>query len=177
LPYTLGLTPFLSHVTLTEASTSIYRYSECWYFHTGIWSTSNPNWWGINWIYFISFIIIFQIFITIFLFYSFYIDMLLFRCFYDWKKNLDFFSLMLSMYWCCHLAKEELKSNRIHRRIFELLSKAATSRPRHAGLNQRRLHFVFFRKPDSFQESKDNAGHVSGMRFEKTVLKGNFHFL
>ncbi|GAU23850.1 hypothetical protein TSUD_380120 [Trifolium subterraneum] len=68
--------------------------------------------------------------------------------------------------------EEELKSNRIHRRIFELLSKAATSRPRHAGLNQRRLHFVFFRKPDCFQESKDNTGHVSGVRFEKTVLKG-----
>jgi len=74
------------------------------------------------------------------------------------------------------LAKEELKSNRIHRRIFELLSKAATSRPIHAGLNQRQLRFVFFRKPDSFQESKDTTGHVSGVRFEKTVLKGNLRF-
>ncbi|KAL5052634.1 hypothetical protein RYX36_033316 [Vicia faba] len=68
--------------------------------------------------------------------------------------------------------EEELKSNRIHRRIFELLSKAATSRPRHADLNQRQLCFVFFRKPDSFQESKNSTGHVSGVRFEKTVLKG-----
>jgi len=92
------------------------------------------------------------------------------------KGKLDFFTLMLSMYWCCHLAKEELKSNRIHRRIFELLSKAATSRPVHAGLNQRQLRFVFFRKPDSFQESKDSTGHVSGVRFEKTVLKGNLRF-
>ncbi|XP_004503452.1 NADPH:adrenodoxin oxidoreductase, mitochondrial [Cicer arietinum] len=66
--------------------------------------------------------------------------------------------------------EEELKNNRIHRRIFELLSKAATSRPRHAG--QRQLRFVFFRKPDSFLESKDSTGHVSGVRIEKTVLKG-----
>ncbi|TKY60872.1 NADPH:adrenodoxin oxidoreductase [Spatholobus suberectus] len=68
--------------------------------------------------------------------------------------------------------EEELKSNRIQRRVYELLSKAATSKPKHAGLNQRELHFVFFRKPDSFQESKDRASHVSGVHFEKTVLKG-----
>ncbi|KAG4966601.1 hypothetical protein JHK85_041576 [Glycine max] len=67
---------------------------------------------------------------------------------------------------------EELKSNRIQRRVHELLSKAATSKPKHACLNQRELHFVFFRKPNSFQESKDRAGHVSGMHFEKTVLQG-----
>lgn len=53
-----------------------------------------------------------------------------------------------------------------------MLSKAATSRPVHAGLNQRQLRFVFFRKPDSFQESKDSTGHDSGVRFKKTVLKG-----
>lgn len=76
----------------------------------------------------------------------------------------------------CHLAKEELKSSRIQRRVYELLSKAATSRPKQAGLNQRELHFVFFRKPDSFQESEERAGHVSGVHFEKTVLKGNFRF-
>lgn len=81
---------------------------------------------------------------------------------------------MLSMYVCCHLAKEELKSSRIHRRVFELLSKAATSRPKYAGLNQRELRFVFFRKPDSFQESLDRTGHVSAVNFEKTALKGNF---
>ncbi|XP_028233835.1 NADPH:adrenodoxin oxidoreductase, mitochondrial-like isoform X1 [Glycine soja] len=68
--------------------------------------------------------------------------------------------------------EEELKSNRIQRRVHELLSKAATSKPKHACLNQRELHFVFFRKPNSFQESKDRAGHVSGMHFEKTVLQG-----
>lgn len=68
--------------------------------------------------------------------------------------------------------EEELKSNRIKRRVHELLSKAATSKPKHASLNQRELHFVFFRKPDSFQESEDRASHVSGVHFEKTVLKG-----
>ncbi|XP_057421030.1 NADPH:adrenodoxin oxidoreductase, mitochondrial [Lotus japonicus] len=68
--------------------------------------------------------------------------------------------------------EEELKSSRIQRRVYELLSKAATSRPKQAGLNQRELHFVFFRKPDSFQESEERAGHVSGVHFEKTVLKG-----
>ncbi|KAJ1437973.1 Ferredoxin-NADP+ reductase, adrenodoxin-type [Sesbania bispinosa] len=68
--------------------------------------------------------------------------------------------------------EEELKSNRIQRRVYELLSKAATSRPKQAGLNQRELHFIFFRKPDCFQESKDKTGHVSGVHFEKTVLKG-----
>ncbi|RYR67941.1 hypothetical protein Ahy_A03g014414 isoform B [Arachis hypogaea] len=68
--------------------------------------------------------------------------------------------------------EEELKSNRIKRRVHELLSKAA-AKPRTAGLNQRELHFVFFRKPDSFQESEDRTGHVSGVHFEKTVLKGD----
>lgn len=88
-------------------------------------------------------------------------------------KNLDV-SIQESDLHLTPTDEEELKSNRIHRRIFELLSKAATSRPIHAGLNQRQLRFVFFRKPDSFQESKDSTGHVSGVRFEKTVLKGWF---
>lgn len=96
--------------------------------------------------------------------------------FYNLKKLWFLFTNVIydSMCWCCHLAKEELKSNRIQRRVHELLSKAATSKPKHACLNQRELHFVFFRKPNSFQESKDRAGHVSGMHFEKTVLQGNF---
>ncbi|XP_019446346.1 PREDICTED: NADPH:adrenodoxin oxidoreductase, mitochondrial isoform X2 [Lupinus angustifolius] len=69
--------------------------------------------------------------------------------------------------------EEGLKCNRIQRRVYELLSKAATSRPKNdAGLSKRQLHFVFFRKPDSFIESKDRSGHASGVNFEKTVLKG-----
>ncbi|WVZ25512.1 hypothetical protein V8G54_004056 [Vigna mungo] len=65
--------------------------------------------------------------------------------------------------------EEELKSNRIQRRVHELLSKAARSKPKHVGLNQRELRFVFFRKPNDFQESKERAGHVSGVHFEKTL--------
>lgn len=75
----------------------------------------------------------------------------------------------------CHLAKEEMKNSRIHRRIHELLSKAAaTSGNSHPSPGQRELHFVFFRKPDRFLDSDDRRGHVSGVHFEKTILKGNF---
>jgi len=55
-----------------------------------------------------------------------------------------------------------------------LLSKAAKAKPKHTSLNQRELRFIFFRKPNDFQESKERAGHVSGVHFEKTVLQGNF---
>ncbi|KAI9128943.1 hypothetical protein K1719_000426 [Acacia pycnantha] len=68
--------------------------------------------------------------------------------------------------------EEELKCSRIQRRVYELLSKATTSKPAHAGLNQRKLHFVFFRKPNSFQDSRGRIGHVSSVCFEKTVLQG-----
>lgn len=51
-----------TYITLTEAPASIYRYSQSWYFNTGIWSTTNPSWWGIRWTNFIWFIIIFPIF-------------------------------------------------------------------------------------------------------------------
>ncbi|KAG5049278.1 hypothetical protein JHK85_010381 [Glycine max] len=64
--------------------------------------------------------------------------------------------------------KEEIKSNRIQRRVYELLSKVASSNPKHAGLNERELYFVFFCKPNSFQESK-RAWHVSDVHFERTV--------
>ncbi|XP_027916469.1 NADPH:adrenodoxin oxidoreductase, mitochondrial isoform X2 [Vigna unguiculata] len=69
----------------------------------------------------------------------------------------------------------ELKSNRIQRRVHELLSKAAKAKPKHTSLNQRELRFIFFRKPNDFQESKERAGHVSGVHFEKTVLQGVSH--
>lgn len=71
------------------------------------------------------------------------------------------------------LAKEEIKNSRIQRRVYELLSKAATNGHSSPRLGQRELHFVFFRKPDSFFESDNRKGHVSGMHFEKTVLKGS----
>ncbi|KAI7981480.1 hypothetical protein LOK49_Contig36G00005 [Camellia lanceoleosa] len=67
--------------------------------------------------------------------------------------------------------EEELKNSRIQKRVYELLSKAAVSRPSHRSSDQRELHFVFFRKPDGFLDSDDRSGHVVGVRFEKTILK------
>ncbi|KAH6781502.1 Pyridine nucleotide-disulfide oxidoreductase family protein [Perilla frutescens var. frutescens] len=64
----------------------------------------------------------------------------------------------------------EMKNSRIRRRVYELLSKAAT--PGCAPIaNQRELHFVFFRKPDRFLESDDRRGHVGSIRIEKTALR------
>lgn len=71
------------------------------------------------------------------------------------------------------MEKEELKNNRIHRRVYELLSKAAATAPSYPRSGQRELHFVFFQKPDRFLESDERGGHVSGLHFEKTTLKGS----
>ncbi|GLT98547.1 hypothetical protein SLE2022_160470 [Rubroshorea leprosula] len=68
--------------------------------------------------------------------------------------------------------EEEMKTNRIHRRIYELLSKAAISGSAQPSSDQRELHFVFFRQPDKFLESDNRRGHVSGVQLEQTVLKG-----
>ncbi|KAL3618028.1 hypothetical protein CASFOL_038349 [Castilleja foliolosa] len=66
----------------------------------------------------------------------------------------------------------EMKNNRIRRRVYELLSKAASTG--HARVpSQRELHFVFFRKPDGFLESDGRNGQLGGVRFEKTTLKGD----
>ncbi|CAK9155162.1 unnamed protein product [Ilex paraguariensis] len=72
-----------------------------------------------------------------------------------------------------NLAKEELKNNRIRRRVYELLSKAATSGPSHPTSGQRELHSVFFQKPDRFLDSEEGKGHVAGVHSEKTMLRGN----
>nr|GEU36294.1 NADPH:adrenodoxin oxidoreductase, mitochondrial isoform X1 [Tanacetum cinerariifolium] len=50
--------------------------------------------------------------------------------------------------------EEEIKNNRIRRRVFELLSKASSSAAPHPSLGQRELHFTFFRKPEKFLESE-----------------------
>uniref|UniRef100_A0A2N9H213 NADPH:adrenodoxin oxidoreductase, mitochondrial n=1 Tax=Fagus sylvatica TaxID=28930 RepID=A0A2N9H213_FAGSY len=68
--------------------------------------------------------------------------------------------------------EEVLKNNRIQRRVYELLSKAVTTQPSYPRSGQRELHFVFFRKPDRFLDADERKGHVSGVQFEKTVLKG-----
>ncbi|XP_023735975.1 NADPH:adrenodoxin oxidoreductase, mitochondrial [Lactuca sativa] len=67
--------------------------------------------------------------------------------------------------------EEEMKNNRIRKRVFELLSKASSTSGQTSG--QRELDFTFFRKPDKFLESDHRNGYVGGVHFEKTTLKGN----
>ncbi|PHT41465.1 hypothetical protein CQW23_20319 [Capsicum baccatum] len=67
--------------------------------------------------------------------------------------------------------EEELKNNRIKRRIHELLSKAATPATSICSPGQKELHFVFFRKPDRFLESDCRNGYIAGLRMERTILK------
>ncbi|KAL6518003.1 hypothetical protein OROMI_033704 [Orobanche minor] len=64
----------------------------------------------------------------------------------------------------------EMKNSRIRRRVYELLSKAVS--PCAPVASKRELHFVFFHKPDRFLESDDRS-HVSGIRLEKTALRGD----
>lgn len=90
----------------------------------------------------------------------------------------------IRIYYICYIyfllllsfGKAEMKNNRIRRRVYELLSKAAASASSQPRPGQCELHFVFYRKPDSFLESHERNGHVSGVHFEKTVLKGSFFF-
>ncbi|MBA0756833.1 hypothetical protein Gotri_019977 [Gossypium trilobum] len=79
---------------------------------------------------------------------------------------------VFAIYMLSFFMKEEMKNSRIHRRIYELLSKAATAGPSQPSSGQRELHFVFFRQPDRFLESYDKKGYVSGVHLEKTGLKG-----
>lgn len=65
-----------------------------------------------------------------------------------------------------------MKNNRIRRRVFDLLSKASSSSQPHPSSGEKELHFTFFRKPEKFLESNDRNGHVAGLNFEKTTLKG-----
>nr|XP_043628423.1 NADPH:adrenodoxin oxidoreductase, mitochondrial isoform X3 [Erigeron canadensis] len=69
--------------------------------------------------------------------------------------------------------EEEMKTNRIRRRVFELLSKASSSSASRPSPGQRELHFTFFQKPEKFLESNDQSGHIGGVNFEKTILKGS----
>ncbi|KAK4777999.1 hypothetical protein SAY87_018186 [Trapa incisa] len=69
--------------------------------------------------------------------------------------------------------EEELKNSRIQRRVYDLLSKAASAKDLHSKLDHRELHFTFFHKPDRFLESDDRSEHVSGVHLEKTRLIGD----
>ncbi|KAF3333166.1 NADPH:adrenodoxin oxidoreductase [Carex littledalei] len=69
------------------------------------------------------------------------------------------------------LDEEEMKNNRICKRVYKLLTKAAKSPLGDSATDVRNLYFVFFRKPIKFI-SEDNST-VSSVHLEKTVLKEN----
>ncbi|KAI4962888.1 hypothetical protein ZWY2020_024666 [Hordeum vulgare] len=66
--------------------------------------------------------------------------------------------------------KEEMKNSRIKRRVYELLSKAATMHQENNDNGQKELHFLFFRKPTKFLPSEDGST-VGAVELEKTLLK------
>ncbi|VAH58539.1 unnamed protein product [Triticum turgidum subsp. durum] len=66
--------------------------------------------------------------------------------------------------------KEEMRNSRIKRRVYELLSKAATVHQENNDNDQKELHFVFFRKPTKFLPS-DDGSTVGAVELEKTLLK------
>ncbi|GLJ30202.1 hypothetical protein SUGI_0597560 [Cryptomeria japonica] len=71
------------------------------------------------------------------------------------------------------LDEEEMKKNRSQKRVYELFSKAAGSLTcRQISNFKLDLHFVFFKQPEIFLPTIDQR-KVAGVRFEKTVLKGD----
>ncbi|CAM0957378.1 unnamed protein product [Alopecurus aequalis] len=66
--------------------------------------------------------------------------------------------------------KEEMRNSRIKRRVYELLSKAATAQQEKSNDDGKELHFVFFRKPTRFLPSEDGST-VGAVELEKTLLK------
>ncbi|KAH7437256.1 hypothetical protein KP509_05G062400 [Ceratopteris richardii] len=67
--------------------------------------------------------------------------------------------------------EDEMKASRIHRRVYDLLCKAAQpkSSVSISGSNKE-LHFVFYRQPVKFFPSEDKHG-VGGVQLEKTHLQ------
>jgi len=61
-------------------------------------------------------------------------------------------------------------SSRIQRRVYELLSKAASANRDNNCNDQKELHFVFFRRPTRFIPS-ENGSTVGAVELEKTALK------
>ncbi|KAE8775663.1 adrenodoxin oxidoreductase, mitochondrial [Hordeum vulgare] len=68
------------------------------------------------------------------------------------------------------LGQEEMRNSRIKRRVYELLSKAATVHQENNDNDQKELHFVFFRKPTKFLPSEDGST-VGAVELKKTLLK------
>ncbi|XP_014661191.1 NADPH:adrenodoxin oxidoreductase, mitochondrial isoform X3 [Setaria italica] len=68
--------------------------------------------------------------------------------------------------------EEEMRNSRIQRRVYELLSKAASVHKDNSYSDQKELHFVFFRRPIKFIPS-ENGSTVGAVQLEKTALKGD----
>ncbi|XP_062223527.1 NADPH:adrenodoxin oxidoreductase, mitochondrial isoform X3 [Phragmites australis] len=66
--------------------------------------------------------------------------------------------------------EEEMRNSRIRRRVYELLSKAASEHKDNNNNDQKELHFVFFRRPIRFMPS-ENGSTVGAVQLEKTILK------
>ncbi|MCO5568897.1 hypothetical protein L7F22_022599 [Adiantum nelumboides] len=67
--------------------------------------------------------------------------------------------------------EEEMKASRIHRRVYDLLCKAAQPKASVPIIGSKKeLHFKFFRQPVKFLASEDGQG-VAGVQLEKTVLQ------
>ncbi|CAI5996164.1 unnamed protein product [Closterium sp. NIES-65] len=121
----------------------------------------------------------------------------------DSQRPLSIFSPFLIVPCCllshCYLgfsplslpSQSELKASRSHRRVFDLLSKAAAPPPSLSSTvtssssssssissDRRELDFVFFRSPVAVLTGGDGKGEVNGgvgaIRLEKNVLTGDF---
>ncbi|KAI5084724.1 hypothetical protein GOP47_0000893 [Adiantum capillus-veneris] len=67
--------------------------------------------------------------------------------------------------------EEEMKASRIHRRVYDLLCKAAQPKASVPLIGSKKeLRFIFFRQPVRFLASEDGQG-VAGVQLEKTVLQ------
>eukprot|EP00250_Pteridium_aquilinum_P011194 c19895_g1_i1 orf=61-1560(+) len=67
--------------------------------------------------------------------------------------------------------EEEMKASRIHKRVYDLLCKAAQPKAavHNVGVNKE-LHFLFYRQPAKFLARVDGQG-VAGIQLERTVLQ------
>ncbi|GJM90866.1 hypothetical protein PR202_ga07187 [Eleusine coracana subsp. coracana] len=68
--------------------------------------------------------------------------------------------------------EKEMRTSRIQRRVYELLSKAANAHKDCNNNEQKELRFVFFRRPARFLPS-ENGSTVGAVQLEKTFLKDN----
>lgn len=70
--------------------------------------------------------------------------------------------------------EEELSASRVHKRVYDLLCKAAQSQPSLSSTAQqeKELHFKFYRQPNKFLVSEDGK-RVAGIQLEETILKGD----